>query len=116
MLVQIIGRNKQNNKHIKPKKMKKLAIIATALILITTVSVQALPARRVLTFKDALGRTLTMPEFVEEAIDELPVNHNEIVKQVKAESAAQVFDLSHMSRQETMVNDIPAGLEGVIRY
>lgn len=96
--------------------MKTFAIIATAIILLTTASVQAAPSKHMLTFKDALGRTLTMPEFVEEAIDELPVNHNEIVKQAKAESAAQIFDITGMSRQETFVNDIPESLEGVIRY
>lgn len=96
--------------------MKTFATIAATLLVLSITTAQAAPAKRMLIFKDAMGRILTQPGYVEEATDDFPFNQAEVLREVKAEKAARTFDITNMSKPETAVNDIPAELSSIISY
>ncbi|MEE4177097.1 MAG: hypothetical protein V2I46_06255 [Bacteroides sp.] len=94
--------------------MKKV-IFTTALIILATTFSQAAAPKKLLTFKDALGRVLTMPAFEEAAEEEaFPFDQKAIFDSIQQERNNQVFDISRMSKPEEEVDDIPAELKGVI--
>lgn len=96
--------------------MKTFATIATIILVLSASTMQASPSKRMLTFKDAMGRILTQPEYVEEASDDFPFDQAKVLQEVKAESLERQFDLTNMSKPETFVNDIPRELQAIIRY
>jgi hypothetical protein len=94
--------------------MKKL-IFTTALIIFATIFAQATAPKRVLTFKDTFGRILTMPAIEETAREEaFPFDQPAVFKKAQSETFNQVFDITHMSKPETEVDDIPAELKNII--
>ena len=96
--------------------MKTLATIAAAIMILTTTSLQAAPSKRMLTLKDAMGRILTQPEYVEEATDDFPFDQAKVLQEVKTETFSRQIDLSGMSKPEASANDIPESLKSLIRY
>lgn len=94
--------------------MKKV-IFTTALIILATSFSQAAAPKRLLTFKDAFGHILTMPAIEEEAEEEaFPFDQKAIFDSIRNQRVSQVFDLSKISKPEEEVDDIPAGLKGLI--
>ena len=92
--------------------MKTIAIIATALIMFSTSFSFAETSKRTLTVIDSFGRILSMPVKVEEAVEELPFNQTEMVRQSRIDHVSRVFDISCMSKPET-AEEIPAELKGI---
>ena len=94
--------------------MKKV-IFTTALIILATTFSQAAAPKKMLTFKDALGRVLTMPAFEEIAEEEaFPFDQKAVFDSLQAQRNNQVFDISRMSKPEETVDDIPAELKDLI--
>ena len=94
--------------------MKKVIITTALIILAATFSPAAAP-KRLLTFKDALGRVLTMPAIEETAVEEaFPFDQKAIFDSILTRRNNQVFDISKMSKPEEDVDDIPAELKDLI--
>ena len=101
--------------HKKTHAMKFLATAFTALILFGTTTTQACAPDRLLYFKDALGRTPTMPVWVEKGTEEsLPFDQKAVFEEARREMSGRVFDISSMSRPEPDADDIPEELEHII--
>ncbi len=80
--------------------MKTRMIITAAIIIISSSISFAGSKERTLTFRDALGRTLTMPAMTEEATEEVPFDTQEAFSLIRSMDASRVFDISAMSKPE----------------
>jgi len=96
--------------------MKTITTIAATLLMLITLQAQASPSKKMLIFKDTMGRILTQPTYVEEATEEFPFDYAEVLHKAKAEQAEKTFNIANMSKPETFVDDIPAALKCIIRY
>lgn len=94
--------------------MKTIAILATALLISTASFADSVSTKRTLTFRDSFGRVLSMPMKMEEAQEELPFNHADVLGQIRAGHSNQIFDVSGLSNPENGVDDIPASLRHLI--
>jgi hypothetical protein len=95
--------------------MKFLAAAITALILFSAATTMACAPERLLYFKDALGRTLTMPVCMEKEVAEpLPFDQQAVLEEARKALSARVFDLSSMSRPEPDADDVPEELKHLI--
>lgn len=79
--------------------MKTRIIITAAIIIISSTGIFAGSKERTLTFRDALGRTLSMPVMTEEA-ETVPFDTQAEFSRIRSEYANRVFDLSQMSKPE----------------
>ncbi len=80
--------------------MKTRMIITAAIIIISSTFSFAGSKERTLTFRDALGRTLTMPVMTEEATEAVPFDTKAEFNRIRSMDASRVFDLSQMSKPE----------------
>lgn len=79
--------------------MKTRMIITAAIILISSTGIFAGSKERTITFRDALGRTLTMPVMVE-AAEEVPFDTKAEFERIRSADASRVFDLTQMIKPE----------------
>lgn len=70
--------------------------------------------QRTLSFRDALGRTFTMPVKVEEATETIPFDIQAEFRRIRQSDAARIFDISQMSKPEEE-EALPFDLEKVIQ-
>ncbi len=80
--------------------MKTRMIITTAIIIISSTFSFAGSKERTLTFRDALGRTLTMPAMTEEATEAVPFDTSAEFSRIRSLDANRVLDISAMIKPE----------------
>lgn len=94
--------------------MKTQNIIAAIILTLSTVTVSFANAPgRMLTFKDSLGRDLTMPVKEEVAVDVLPFEIAAEFQKARWENANRIIDLSTMTRPEGDAMDVDIDLRAV---
>ncbi len=79
--------------------MKTRIIITAAAILFSITLANASSKERSLAFRDALGRTFTIP-LMEEKDDTVPFDTRAVFNSIRSNMANQVFDISNMSKPE----------------
>lgn len=92
--------------------MKTRILITAAIIFISTTLAIAAPKERTITFRDALGRTLTMPVINEEAAETAPFDTRAEFSRIRSNDINRVFDISQMSKPEKE-EELPFDLETV---
>jgi hypothetical protein len=92
--------------------MKTRIIITAAIIFFTTTLSVAGPKERTLTFRDALGRTLSLPVITEEAAETAPFDTRAEFSRIRSNAINQVFDISQMIKPEKE-EELPFDLETV---
>ncbi|MFO7977165.1 MAG: hypothetical protein R6U64_00780 [Bacteroidales bacterium] len=96
--------------------MKTKVIISAAILMLFTMMSFASSPKNVLTMKDALGRTLTMPVMTEEAVeDSLPFDLQDVFVQTRLEEVNTVIDISGMIKPEAEVDDVPSELKHLFK-
>ena len=96
--------------------MKTLAILTTAVLIMISGLVQASAPSRTLSFRDAMGRTLTMPVKVEQPFEEdFPFDDEAVRKEFRLERAYAQIDLRPITKPEPEADDIPESLRHLIR-
>ncbi len=92
----------------------KTRILITAAALLFSVSIASADSKqRTLTFRDSLGRTLTMPMLLEEANDSAPFDTRAEFMRLRANNASRVFDISPMLTPEKE-EELPFDLDEVL--
>lgn len=93
----------------------KTRIIATAAILLFSISLaSASPKTRTLSFRDALGRTFTMPTIIEEAQETAPFDIQAEFSRIRSSETAKMIDLSGMLKPE-QEEALPFDLDEVLK-
>lgn len=93
----------------------KTRIFITAAILLFSISLaSASPKTRTLSFRDALGRTFTMPSLIEEAKDTAPFDIQAEFNRIRSEKTRNMIDLSDMIKPEKE-EELPFDLDEVLR-
>ncbi len=96
--------------------MKTKVIISAAILMLFTMISFASSPKNVLTMKDALGRTLTMPVMTEEVVeDSLPFDLHDVFVQTRLEEVNTVIDISGMIKPEAEVDDVPNELKHLFK-
>ena len=79
--------------------MKTRIIITAAIIFISSTGIFASSKERTITFRDSLGRTLSIPVMTEEA-EKVPFDTKAEFSRIRSTDASRIFDLSQMSKPE----------------
>lgn len=96
--------------------MKTKVIISAAILMLFTMMSFASSPKNVLTMKDALGRTLTMPVMNEEVVeDSLPFDLHDVFVKTRLEEVNTVIDISGMIKPEAEVDDVPSELKHLFK-
>ena len=93
--------------------MKTRIIITAAAILFSVSLANAGSKERTLSFRDALGRTLSIP-VMEEKAEATPFDTHAEFSRIRTSNINQVFDISQMSRPETD-EALPFDLDAVLK-
>ncbi len=93
--------------------MKTRILITAAAILFSVSIASADSKQRTLTFRDSLGRTLTMPMMSEEATDTAPFDTRAEFMRIRANDASRPFDISTMLKPERE-EELPFDLDDVL--
>jgi hypothetical protein len=94
--------------------MKTRIIITAAFIILGTIAQAAAP-KRTLTVYTTLGKALSMPVVVEEAVETLPFAVEEVTNNRRHNQTTVAFDVSALSKPEAEVNDVPCELRHLIK-
>lgn len=92
--------------------MKTRILITAAIIFFSTTFAIAGSKERTLTFRDALGRTLSLPVITEEASETAPFDTRAEFSRIRSNDINRVFDISRMSKPEKE-EELPFDLETV---
>ncbi len=79
--------------------MKTRMIITAAIILFSVVTATAGSKQQTITFRDSLGRTLSIP-LLAETEDATPFDTQAEFKRIRASEVSRVFDISQMMKAE----------------
>ncbi len=93
----------------------KTRIFITAIVLLFSISLaSASPKTRTLSFRDALGRTFTMPTIIEEAQEAAPFDIQAEFSRIRTNETARMIDLTNMIKPE-QEEELPFDLNEVLK-
>ncbi len=93
--------------------MKTKIFITAAAILFSINLATAGSKERTLSFRDALGRTLSMP-VMEEKAEASPFDTQAEFSRIRSNNISRVFDISTMSKPE-VAEELPFDLDAVLK-
>ncbi len=94
--------------------MKTRILITAAAIIFSVSLANAGSKTRTLTFRDALGHTLTMPMMAEEAAEATPFDTRAEFHRIQANDTIRTFDISKMLKEEKE-EELPFDLDSVLQ-
>ncbi len=94
--------------------MKTRILITAAAIIFSVSLANASSKARTLTFRDALGQTLTMPMMAEEAAEATPFDTRAEFHRIQANDTIRTFDISQMLKEEKE-EELPFDLDSVLQ-
>ena len=93
--------------------MKTRMILTAAVLFVSLGFAQASSKERTLSFRDALGRTLSIP-VAEELAEPTPFDTSAVFSSIRSSYVNQVFDLSGMTKPEEE-EPLPFDLDEVLK-
>ncbi len=93
--------------------MKTRILITAAAILISVTMANAGSKERTLSFRDALGRTLSIP-VMEEMAEPIPFDTKAEFSRIRSNHVNRIFDISQMSKPEEE-EPLPFDLDAVLK-